>query len=87
MKIFKTIIYIILALIAVCIMVDVAGYESSINPRDMDITLIISSIIYSISLGLMMGHVLSFIVAILEGKDYIFKNNKFQIIDKEWKVN
>lgn len=76
MKIFKTIIYIILALIAVCIMVDVTGYESSINPRDMDITLIISSIIYSISLGLMIGHVLSFIVA-------IFKNNKFQIIDKE----
>lgn len=83
MKIFKTIIYIILALIAVCAMVDVTGYESSVNPRDMDITFIIFSIIYSISLGLMMGLVLGFIIAILRGKDYIFKNNKFQIIDKE----
>lgn len=83
MKIFKTVICIILTLIVVCLMVDVTGYESSVNPRDMDITLIIFSIIYSISLGLMMGLVLGFIIAILGGKDYIFKNNKFQIINKE----
>lgn len=83
MKIFKTVIYIILALIAVYVIVDVVGYEFSGNPRDMDITLIISSIIYSISLGFIMGLVLGFIIAILRGKDYIFKNNKFQIIDKE----
>lgn len=83
MKIFKTVICIILTLIVVCLMVDVVGYESPINPRDMDITLIISSIIYRISLGFMMGLVLGFIIAILRGKDYMFKNNKFQIIDKE----
>ena len=87
MKIFKTVICIILTLIVVCLisclMVDVVGYKSPINPRDMDITLIISSIIYSISLGFMMGLVLGFIIAILRGKDYVFKNNKFQIIDKE----
>ena len=83
MKIFKTVICIILTLIVVCLMVHVVGYKSPINPRDMDITLIISSIIYSISLGFMMGLVLGFIIAILRGKDYVFKNNKFQIIDKE----
>lgn len=60
MKIFKTVICIILTLIVVCLMVDVVGYKSPINPRDMDITLIISSIIYSISLGFMMGLVLGF---------------------------
>lgn len=60
MKIFKTVICIILTLIVVCLMVDVVGYESPINPRDMDITLIISSIIYSISLGFMMGSCFGF---------------------------
>lgn len=83
MKIFKTVICIILTLVVVCIMVDVVGYESPINPRDMDITFLVSSMIYSISIGLIIGLVLGFIIAILGGKDYIFKNNKFQIIDKE----
>ncbi len=83
MKIFKTVICIILTLIVVCVMVDVVGYKSPINFRDANITLTISSIIYSISLGFIIGHVMSFIIAILRGKDYIFKNNKFQIIDKE----
>jgi thiamine transporter ThiT len=83
MKIFKNVICIILTLIVVCVIVDVVGYESQINPRDMDITLLISSMIYSISIGFITGHVLGFIIAILGGKDYIFKNNKFQIIDKE----
>lgn len=36
MKIFKTVICIILTLIVVCLMVDVVGYKSPINPRDMD---------------------------------------------------
>lgn len=83
MKIFKTVFCIVLVLIAICIMVDVVGYESPINFRDSNITLIISSIIYSVSIGLIIGHVMSFIVVILAGKDYVFKNNKFQIIDKE----
>lgn len=83
MKIFKTVLCIVLALIVTCMMVDVVGYESPINFRDTSITLIISSMIYSVSIGFMIGHVMSFIIVILGGKDYIFKNNKFQIIDKE----
>lgn len=83
MKIFKTVLCIILALIVTCMMVDVVGYESPINFRDTNITLIISSMIYSVSIGFIIGHVMSFIIVILGGKDYIFKNNKFQIIDKE----
>lgn len=83
MKIFKTVLCIILALIVACMMVDVVGYESPINFRDTNITLIISSMIYSVSIGFIIGHVMSFIIVILGGKDYIFKNNKFQIIDKE----
>lgn len=83
MKIFKTVFYIVLALIVTCMMVDVVGYESPINFRDTNITLIISSMIYSVSIGFITGHVMSFIIAILGGKNYIFKNNKFQIIDKE----
>ena len=87
MKIFKTVLCIVLALIVTCMMVDIVGYESPINFRDTSITLIISSMIYSVSIGFMIGHVMSFIIVILGGKDYIFKDNKFQIIDKEWKVN
>lgn len=83
MKIFKTVLCIVLALIVTCMMVDVVGYESPINFRDTNITLIISSMIYSVSIGFITGHVMSFIIAILGGKNYIFKNNKFQIIDKE----
>lgn len=81
MKIFKTVICIILILIVVCAIVDVVGRP--INPRSINITLTISSIIYSISIGFIVGYVLSFIIVILGGKDYIFKDNKFQIIDKE----
>lgn len=83
MKIFKTVLCIVLALIVTCMMVDIVGYESPINFRDTSITLIISSMIYSVSIGFMIGHVMSFIIVILGGKDYIFKDNKFQIIDKE----